>query len=165
MSRIPQARKAAILAKMLLPQPLSIRELSQKEGISEATLYHWRSQLRREGRPVPEHDKSSNNWSSQTKFAVVVETSAMSEVDLNEYCRAKGLYPEQVKQWREISLQAHDNAGVTNADSNRQNTVLRKQNKQLEREILRKDKALAEAAALLMLQKKLRALWGETEAD
>ncbi len=165
MSAIPQARKDAILAKMLSPYPPTIRELSRNEGISEATLYNWRKQLRQEGRPVPEHDRTSESWSAQTKFAVVVETIAMSEIELSEYCRAKGLYPDQIKQWREISIAAHIQAGVSNAVELRQNATLRKQNKRLEREVARKDKALAEAAALLILQKKVRALWGANEED
>jgi transposase-like protein len=165
MSRLPKARKDAILNKMLAPHPPTIRELAQREGISEATLYNWRNQLRREGRPVPEHDRSSENWSAQTKFAVVLETATLSEVELSEYCRAKGLFPEQVKQWREISIQAHAEADTSDAANAQQNKVLRKQNKRLEREILRKDKALAEAAALLILQKKVRALWGDNEDD
>jgi transposase-like protein len=114
---------------------------------------------------VPEHDRSSENWSAQTKFAVVLETATLSEVELSEYCRAKGLFPEQVKQWREISIQAHAEADTSDAANAQQNKVLRKQNKRLEREILRKDKALAEAAALLILQKKVRALWGDNEDD
>ena len=165
MQALPQARKEAVLAKMLSPYPPTIRELSRNEGISEATLYNWRKQLRQEGRPVPEHDRTSDNWSAQTKFAVVVETIAMSEIDLAEYCRAKGLYPEQIKQWREISIAAQGQSALTRAAENRQNASFRKQIKQLEREIVRKDKALAEAAALLILQKKVRALWGANEED
>lgn len=165
MQALPQARKDAILSKMLSPYPPTIRELSRNEGISEATLYNWRKQLRLEGRPVPEHDRTSDNWSAQTKFAVVVETITMSEVELAEYCRAKGLYPEQIKQWREISIAAHAQTGALSAADSRQNTALRKQNKRLEREVARKDKALAEAAALLILQKKVRALWGANEED
>lgn len=62
MQALPQARKDAILSKMLSPYPPTIRELSRNEGISEATLYNWRKQLRREGRPVPKHDRTSDNW-------------------------------------------------------------------------------------------------------
>ena len=165
MSRLPQARKDAILNKMLAPHPPSIRELAQREGISEATLYNWRIQLRKQGRPVPEHDRSSENWSAQTKFAVILETAALSEIELSEYCRAKGLFPEQVKQWREISIQAHAEGEPTDAAGAKLNKLQSKQIKRLEREVQRKDKALAEAAALLLLQKKVRALWGDNEDD
>jgi transposase-like protein len=113
MLRIPQARKEAILNKMLSPYPPTVAALSQQEGISEATLYNWRKQLRQEGRPVPEHDRTSEYWSAQTKFAVVVESVAMTEGELAEYCRSKGLYPEQIKAWREAAIDAQDTSQVT----------------------------------------------------
>ena len=84
---------------------------------------------------------------------------------MSEYCRAKGLFPEQVKQWRQILIQAHAEGETTDAAGAKLNKLQSKQIKRLEREVLRKDKALAEAAALLMLQKKVRALWGDNEDD
>lgn len=165
MSSIPQARKQAILNKMLSANPPTIPALARLEGISEATLYNWRKQLRIEGRPVPEPDRSSENWSAATKFAVVVETAALPETELAEYCRGKGLYPEQVKAWREAAISAQNESQQATADKQQLARDYRKQIKKLEREIARKDKALAEAAALLILQKKMRALWegGEEE--
>lgn len=59
MLRLPKARKDAILNKMLSPDPPTIAALSKQEGISEATLYNWRKQLRQGGRPMPEHDRTS----------------------------------------------------------------------------------------------------------
>lgn len=97
MSRIPKAHKEAVLSKMLSPNPPAIGTLAKQEGISEATLYNWRKQLRQEGRSVPEHDRTSENWSAQTKFAVVVETAALTETELAEYCRGKGLYQSRSK--------------------------------------------------------------------
>ena len=165
MSAIPQARKQAILNKMLSANPPTIPTLARQEGISEAPLYNWRKQLRIEGRPVPEPERSSENWSAATKFAVVVETAALSETELAEYCRSKGLYPEQVKAWREAAISAQAESQQAAADKQQLARDYRKQIKKLEREIARKDKALAEAAALLILQKKMRALWegGEEE--
>lgn len=165
MLRIPQARKDTILNKMLSPYPPTIAALSQQEGISEATLYNWRKQLRQRGRPVPEHDRTSENWSAQTKFAVVVESVTMTETELAEYCRSKGLYPDQIKAWREAAIDAQDSSQVTAAAHQQQSREYRKQIKKLETDLTRKEKALAEAAALLILQKKMRALWegGEDE--
>ena len=110
MSRIPIARKEAILNKMLSPHPPTVSSLSKQEGISEPTLYNWRKQLRQTGRAVPEPDRTSESWSAQTKFAVVVETAALNEAQLAEYCRSKGLYPEQVKAWRETAIASQDEA-------------------------------------------------------
>jgi transposase len=165
MPHIPKARKQAVLSKMLSPNPLTVSALAKQEGISEATLYNWRKQLRQEGRPVPEHDRTSENWSAETKFAVVVETAALTETELAEYCRSKGLYPEQIKAWRDAAIASQGSSQQAAADKQQQGREYRKQIKRLEREIQRKDKALAEAAALLILQKKMRALWegGEEE--
>ena len=114
---------------------------------------------------MPEHDRTSENWSATTKFAIVVETVAMTEAELAEYCRSKGLYPEQVKAWRDAAIQSQDGSGQVAAAPQQQGREYRKKIKRLERELSRKDKALAEAAALLILQKKMRALWegGEDE--
>ena len=101
----------------------------------------------------------------QTKFAVVVETAAFNETELSEYCRSKGLYPEQVKAWRDAAIAVQDEHRNAASDRDHLARGYRKQIKQLEREIARKNSALAEAAALLILQKKMRALWegGEDE--
>jgi transposase len=114
---------------------------------------------------VPEHDRTSENWSAQTKFAVVVETAALTETELAQYCRSKGLYPEQIKAWRDAAIESQDSSQQAVAVQQQHGRDYRKQIKRLEREIQRKDKALAEAAALLILQKKMRALWegGEEE--
>ena len=165
MSRISIARKEAILNKMLSAHPPTVSSLSKQEGISEPTLYNWRKQLRQTGRAVPEPDRTSESWSAQTKFAVVVETAALNEAQLAEYCRSKGLYPEQVKAWRETAIASQDEARQASAQEHHQAKGYRKQIKQLEREITRKNSALAEAAALLILQKKMRALWEEGEDE
>lgn len=94
-------RKEAVLKKFLPPLSMTVSAVSKEEGISEQTLYNWRKQLREAGKPVPGQSSSSDNWSAETKFAVVVETASLSETELNLYCREKGLYPEQVKEWKQ----------------------------------------------------------------
>jgi hypothetical protein len=100
---------------------------------------------------------------SEQKFAVVVETASFNEVELSEYCRRKGLYPEQIQAWRKACMQA--NAPAMPQIDQTQARVQAKQVKQLEAEVRRKDKALAETAALLVLQKKVQAIWGEPEDE
>jgi transposase-like protein len=165
MHHIPDERKQAILIKMLSPDAPSIANMAKQEGISEATLYNWRTKLRQQGRPVPTPDRNSTNWTAQTKFAIIVETASMNEAELADYCRGKGLYPEQVKAWRDIAVSAQNGhqAGQTEQQKITQSHL--KKIKELQREVDRKNKALAEAAALLVLQKKLRALWDEGEDE
>ncbi len=96
-------------------------------------------------------------------MAVVIETACLSEVELGEYCRRKGLYPEQIAGWKNAFVQ-----GASASISKAEREQLREQIatiKQLEKELHRKEKALAETAALLVLQKKFQALWEEPAAE
>ncbi|MDF7680394.1 transposase [Enterobacteriaceae bacterium ESL0689] len=137
MKRISPERKTAILAKLLPPYNMAVSTVAQMDGISETTLYNWRNQAKQEGKPVPGADKNSEQWPTEARFTAIVETAIFSEAEVAEYCRKKDLYPEQSQ----------------------------KENKQLKRKLIRKEKALAEAAAILVLRKKLRDYYGETDGD
>lgn len=165
MQHISEERKQAILLKMMLPDAITIVELAKQENISQATLYNWRSKLRQQGHPVPKPSSHSRDWTGQTKFAIVVETASMNEAELAQYCREKGLYPEQVKAWIKNAISAQDAPQESQAEHQKSKQSYQKEIKHLKREIERKNKALAEAAALLVLQKKLRALWDEGEDE
>lgn len=145
------------------PSNRSVADLARETGITESTLYNWRKEARTKGLVVPGKKESAEQWSSANKFNVVLETAALSEAELSEYCRAKGLYVEQVKRWRAACEQANVRADATREMQGSQQRQDKKRIKQLERELNRKEKALAEAAALLVLRKKLAALWGEDE--
>ena len=67
-------------------------------------MYNWRSQARKEGRLMPDSDNTPAGWSSQDKFAAVVETAAMSQAEVAEYCRRRGLYCEPLAQWRQACI-------------------------------------------------------------
>jgi transposase-like protein len=89
-------RKASVLKRMLPPNNLAIRQLSQEEGISEATLHKWRTEARSKGQLRPDADAGPEGWSSRDKFAAVLETAALNEADLAEYCRKRKLSPRAV---------------------------------------------------------------------
>jgi len=163
MKRIPKERKEAILAKLAGPDRMSVEELAKQEGISAVTLYAWRKQARQEGRLMPDHDDSPQGWSSRDKFNTVLETAGMNEVALSQYCRSKGLYPEQVARWRQSCEQANDWDRTQNVVLARQQRQDRQSIEILQKELRRKEKALAEAAALLVLSKKVEAIWGEKD--
>ena len=160
-----QERKEAVLKKMLPPNNMAIAELAKQEGISEATLYGWRKQARNAGQLMPNADDSPAGWSSRDKFAAVLSTATMSEAEIAEYCRQQGLYPHQVSQWRAACEQANDWDQATAKQLKETTRADRKKLKQLENELSRKEKALAEAAALLVLRKKLNAMFEEHGDD
>ena len=159
----PRERKEAVLKKMLPPNNKTVKELAQEEGICEATLYNWRKEARVEGRLLPDGDTTPAGWSAADKFAAVVETAALNEAQLSVYCRERGLYPEQIQQWREACEQANDWDRTQNRRLKETRKEDEKRIKELERELREKEKALAETAALLVLRKKARAIWGEAE--
>ncbi len=85
---------------MMPPLNTPISQLIKETGISEATLYTWRKQARKQGLAVPGDGKNPEDWSSEDKFAVVLETATLNKAELAEYCRKKGLYVEQIAAWR-----------------------------------------------------------------
>ena len=155
--------KSSLIAKMLPPNNIPVPDLARDTGIPKDTLYTWRIKHQRSMSDPAKPQVPSGELSSAEKFSVVVETASLNEVELSAYCRRKGLYPEQISAWRESCLQA--NATVSPKVDRAQLSAKTKQIKQLEAELRRKDKALAETAALLVLQKKVQAIWGEPEDE
>ncbi len=154
--------KSSIITKMLPPNSIPVPDLARETGIPKDTLYSWRIKHQwPTGNATAKQVPAGGGLGSAEKFAVVMETASLNEVELSEYCRRKGLYPEQISTWRDTCLQA--NASVSPKVDRTKLTTLTKQIKQLEAELRRKDKALAETAALLVLQKKVQAIWGEPE--
>ena len=158
------ARKAAVLKRMLPPNNMAIRQLSKEERISEGTLHAWRSHARGKGQLLPDADAGPIGWSSRDKFAAVLETATLNEADLSEYCRKRGLFPEQIAAWRTACEQANDWDRASTARLGQATKEEKKRIKGLERDLARKDRALAETAALLVLRKKASAIWGDEDA-
>ncbi|PMG37188.1 transcriptional regulator, partial [Vibrio breoganii] len=102
------------------PNNLTVPQVAEEEGISEVTLYNWRSQLKESGVVVADSQISSEQWSAQTKLAVVAETFSMTESELSQYCREKGLFPEQVERWKEESLHGFKSARERDAEAKQQ---------------------------------------------
>lgn len=165
MKQYPEERKQAVLRRMMPPENTPVRTLSEETGISDVTLYHWRKQARSGGIVVPGDGRNPENWSPEDKFAVVLETATMNEAELAEYCRKKGLFAEQILAWKDICMQANTTAAEQTRVAKDQARSAKKEIKELKRDLRRKDKALAETAALLVLRKKMNAIWGEGEDE
>ena len=157
--------KEAILRRMLPPNNESISKIAKEEGLSEQTLRNWRDKARKEGFATPGTDAQPDDWTTQDKFLIVVETASLNETELAEYARKKGVYIEQIKAWKDACMNANGGIAREAARLNRELKESQKERKKLEREIQRKDKALAEAAALLVLSKKANAIWGDPEDE
>jgi transposase len=163
--RYTQERKAEIIQRMMPPNNESVAQISKEEGITEVTLYKWRKEARVAGSATPGNGQTSDKWSSQDKFLIVMETFSMNELELAEYCRKKGLYREQIEAWKSVCLQANGQAFDQEKQLNVQLKEEKQRAKDLEKDLQKKEKALAEAAALLLLRKKAQAIWGDDEDE
>jgi len=150
---------------MMPPENARVSALAGETGITTHTLYAWRREAKGQGVVVPGDGKNPEAWSSEDKFSVVLETALLNAAELAEYCRRKGLYPEQIAAWRAACRTANANAAEQAREQRHQSKEDRKRIQQLEKELQRKEKALAEAAALLILRKKAQAIWGSNEDD
>lgn len=157
--------KEAIIARMLEGNE-TVTDIQRETGVGINTLYRWRDQaMNQKGLSATTKYKNADKWSSQDKFMVVLETANLSEIEFSEYCREKGIYPEQVKEWKDVCINANDHAKESNGKVNKELREERKEKEKLAKELARKEKALAEAAALLVLRKKANAIWGTDEED
>lgn len=159
-NKYPKEMKEAIMARMLEGDE-TVTDIQRDTGVGINTLYRWRDQAKHQkGLSATTKYKNADKWSSQDKFMVVLETANLTEIEFSEYCLEKGVYPEQVKEWKEACINANDNAREKVTQAGKELRAERKEKEKLEKELARKEKALAEAAALLVLRKKADAICG-----
>ena len=153
--------KDSILERLNQPTNETVASISEDTGVPKGTIYQWIRDNNTSQSSEPINLKPKNNWTSQDKFQIVLETATLSESELVQYCRRKGIYLEELNTWKEQCLNANAD---TNLDPNKLKDSLKEEqnkSKALEKELRRKEKALAETAALLVLRKKAQAIWGE----
>ena len=157
--------KQSIIIKMLPPNNQSLSQIKQEIDVPEGTLKTWRAEIRKNGFSTESSKNQSEQLSTHDKYLIVLETAKLSEIGIAEYCRKKGLNPEQIKFWQDNCM--HANGGVA-----QELLLLQKREKEKERELKlvkkelqRKDSALAEAAALLVFRKKDEIIWGYQDKD
>lgn len=164
-NRYPKEMKESIIARMISGEE-TVTDIQRETGVGINTLYRWKDQaMNQKGLSATTKYKNADKWSSQDKFIVVLETANLSEIEFSEYCRSKGIYPEQVKEWKATCMNANEGEREKDTKASKELREERKQKKKLEKELQRKEKALAEAAALLVLRKKADAIWGMEEED
>ena len=157
--------REAVLKRLLPPNSEPFSRVAAEEGISEQTLRNWFNKAKSQGLSSDDFDVPADKWSTQDKFLIVVETAGMSEADLAEYARTKGLYVDQIKRWRDACMNANGGVAREAARLSRELKAAERENRKLEKELARKEKALAETAALLVLRKKADAIWGDPEDE
>jgi len=166
--------KNAMIQKMAGPGAISASALSKQIDVPQPTLSKL---LRMAGVglsynfPDNAHEytkmakikgpKRPNDWSAENKLKVVMEAASLDDEQLGEFLRKKGLHQTHLEQWRLQMLDGLQN-GFSKKNA-RKKKADAKRIRSLEKEINRKDKALAETAALLVLKKKVQQIWGDED--
>ena len=159
--------KARMVKRLVGPERVSASALSKEVGVSQPTLSRWRQEARTlpamsdsKGKPEKKA-KSPRQWSTTEKLRAIVQAGELSGEQLGEFLRSNGLHQAQLDEWRSAAQQV---LGGTVKKKPKASSDA-KRIKALEKELLRKDRALAEVTALLALKKRMQELWGDEGDD
>lgn len=158
--------RSEMVSKMLGPNRVSANALAERVGVGQPTLSRWLREAkmaavsRGKQKKTETPKRRSRQWTAAEKLRVVIEAGTLDEAGVGELLRREGLHASDLQHFREEALAGLEAKPVRAGESPEAKRV-----KELERELKRKEKALAEAAALLVLRKKLNALWEEAEGE
>lgn len=144
------------LVKLFSRGERSIQSVADELNVSYHTLKNWMKRKTKDnGSGLVNKEKRPQDWRAEEQLVALHESHGLSGEALHAWCRERGLFAHHLTSW--TAAFCVDGKGI--APGGREIRTLKEENEQLKRMLLRKDKALAEAAALLILQKKFRALW------
>lgn len=160
MQHFSEQFKSKLIAKVLAPPGRSALSVAREAGISQTSLSRWLRDAGSVGRVSSDsNSKRPSDWTSAEKLEAVIEASHLSGEELGAYLRRKGLHEEDLKGWRERASFDAD------ATPRRTSTADKKRIEELERKLSKAEKKLRAADAIIELQKKVRALWGDADDD
>jgi len=154
--------KAAIVKRVLPPSDESVAEVSRETGVSTATIHSWKKQAAEGMLDLGDGGVRPRDRGPGEKLTLLLESKTVSAEEHGEWLRSRGLHSEHLPLWEQELREI-----VTEKEKQqRQELVqLKRKNKELQKELTRKEKALAETAALLTLKKKAAEIWGDDEDD
>jgi len=157
--------KEVIVQKVLLRDNNStVKEIAVNHNIGYSTLQRWVKNYK--DNTVRHHNQSNiymNKLSTEDRFNHLIAVSSLNDTQISAYCRQHGIFKFQLNNWKESFMSTSQNH--KNRENMSELKLLRAENKKLKQELNRKESALAEAAALLVLQKKTALIWGAKEED
>lgn len=158
-----EAFKANVVRKLTGPSAVSANALARELGLHQSTLSRWL----REASSLPQMSdekkeqkkvRSPRDWSTDEKLRVVGRAAGLKDEELGEFLRREGIHKAQLDEWRAAAV-----VGFEKPKKEAKSSPEAKRLRELEKELRRKDRALAEAAALLVLKKKAQAIWGDED--
>ena len=145
------------MARLLPPESAALDVVALAVGIGASTLERWRDDA--QSKPA-----RGRIWTGAARLDAVVSTAPMDEAGTSAWCRGHGVFVAELDKWRATCSAALADPEEARASPQATRSD-RKRIKELERELLRKDRALAETAALLVLSKKVQAIFNKGEDE
>jgi transposase-like protein len=161
-TRYPAALKESVLAKAFASNPSSVVELAKEFNIPFGTIYTWVTTIKKQNVKQVNAPQRPNDKSASAKLQAVIDTMDKTEQERGAYCREHGIYTNHLDAWKKQMLEGLGST-VNTKEHKAEYQQAVKEVKQLKRDLNRKDKALAEVSALLILKKKADLLWGIEE--
>jgi transposase-like protein len=166
MAKYSEKLKQSMATKILTPGGPSALSLAGKTGISQSTLSKWVREYKQNGEViVSDIQRRPNDWSKIEKFQAILDCEKLSTTELGLYLRKQGLTTAHLDKWKKDFISGEERSGVGRPAKNPDIKKLEKKLRETERNLLKKDRALAETAALLVLKKKAQAIWGDPEDE
>jgi transposase-like protein len=164
MSGYTKAFKSKVLQKMMGSNSRSATTVAAETGVPQPTLSRWLREATSGASEMTKQESEQtavtrprrpDEWTAEERLQVVMDAARLSETDLGAFLRSRGLHEAVLAEWRAAAVAALRNPSKTSPEARRV--------RELEKELARKEKALAEAAALLVLKKKVQAIWGDED--
>lgn len=159
----PIQLKEAVLKKVLQrnnPQ----HEIAIEFGVGRSTIGKWLREYKQNGNlKLNSKEKRPKDWTAEERLSALIKTGSMNADDRTAWCRKKGIFIHNLDQWKKDAISAMTPKATKNQTEKER--TLKKEISVLKKDLFRKDKALAETAALLVLKKKIQEIWGEPEDD
>jgi len=157
-----QQLRAKVIQQALMPGAPTIAELARRVGLPHGTVWGWVRKARLHGVPSSKPPSRPDDRTPEDKLRIVMAANGLSDEELGAFLRREGVHEADLNEWRRAMQEAAlANLGGVRATERSDSKRIR----ELEAELRRKDKALAEAGALLLLQKKVRTIWGDADDD
>lgn len=147
----------------------TLAQIADQQGIGYSTLTRWMYQIREgeltdQSPATPVTEQRPQDWRADQKLQAIIDTERLNEQDKGHYCREHGVYQHQIDHWKQ-QLMSKTNDSQQAQQHKAQIKALKAENQRLQKELSRKEEALAEAAALMILKKKAHALFGSGGED
>jgi len=156
----------SMAAKILMPGGPSALSLARETGISQPTLSKWVRNYKNKGIALMNAGpKRPIDWDGKERFEAILTSNALKGSELGVYLRKNGLTTAHLEKWKQEFISSLQCSKIGRKPKSQEERKLQKEVKALKRDLHRKDKALAETSALLILKKKAQEIWGTPEDE